>query len=505
MNDDDTTAALEAAAALASGWPTLHVLRANEAAIGAAQRCAEGVLGPLPQADTIAPWDEADASEPWELRVDVPGMAPEAWLALSEVLEGARLRPGLRPGARAADDLGLRIPDVLAAGGVRATLWVDAAEGGTLRPDLSIGRGVDAAFAEVERELCAAIATATGSGCTSDRGSDTASPVVHRSTGRFGALLCLPPSAFAGLDGDEVLALRRAAVAAVGAVVRSRAGHPLLRIAPDLVWSAPLGGMDLVVWFVAPAAVGLPREAPLPPGHTPEPSCLEALWRDAALAVEELELQIVPQAPAVHLAAVERAVPALQGLGAAVRGGAPRWIEGPHGLAFAPVWRIWPALCGWGDVVAALELLSSAPEIAAARVVPGAPLEWSEPWALADGCWHWVGAHCFCRLADGLRDRDVLPAAEASAPGPRAHALVTDLEGRWPADAPRLLPGWRAVELPSGAEAVELRLGPSSLSAGPLYRALAALGHSGVGAAAWLAHRGDHTAVRLVLRPDGAG
>lgn len=435
---------LLAQAALASGWPTLHVLVPDEAALVAARRVAEAVLGPLPQVDVLEPWDDG---EPWELRIDLPDLDPARWVALRDALPGATLAPGMREGARTAEDLGFVHLDVIEAGGVVATMTSDAA-GGVRVPDLQRGRP-DAEIERLERELALTLQEDGLPAFVSDRGPDTVEPVVHRTTGRFGVRLAFPDEVFGALSGDAVLDVRERIVAAVGRVVKARETDPRVRLAPDLVW-AVRWGLELFVWFVAPAVASLPGDQEVLPGLHPFPAALPDLVDGLDGLAEELEVQVLPERPADHdgivdaVLAAEPAVP--------LHGGRPRWLRTADGWAFAPCWRILD-LDG-PRVREVVEQLGGIPGVRAVRVVPGEPAGQGERWAIADPSWH-VGAHrWFVRLHDPRMDRDVLPPVTDRETDERDASL----QARLRALPPRvLLVSARWVSDAAGRHGVELR------------------------------------------------
>ena len=193
LTADHPLAGLQAEAAVASGWPTLHLFTEDEAGMVAALDRVRGALGPLPQADLIEPWEPV--GEPWELRIDLPGFSPEHWAEISAALPEAVLVPGLRPGVRAAEDRGERLVDEIEGGGLVAELFYDAVRGGVLTPDLARPSGAED-LRPLEEELAEVLRSVQPDlRFVSDRGADTVQPVVHRSTGRFGvAFTCLRSS-----------------------------------------------------------------------------------------------------------------------------------------------------------------------------------------------------------------------------------------------------------------------------------------------------------------------
>lgn len=498
MTDPDPLDTLATQAALASGWPTLHVYAADEAHLAAARSAVEATLGPLPQADEIEPWDEDDDDPRWELRVDLPDLDPANLPPLHLALQpwAHRWRPGHREGARAAMDLGARFHDRLEAGGIVAHQLLH--EDGPLSLDLARARGGDDALAELEAELAHAVRRVDPAVTfRSDRGDDTVAPVVHRATGRFGVQLSFGADTFEGLDGDEVLARRRALVAALGDVLRARASHPHVRLAPDLLWDTPLGGLDLTAWFVARSVPALPADDTIQPGLSPSADALAALWADPSQS-EDLELQVVPVQPSMHEAVAVRVAEALRGSDA--RGAAPRWLRAPRWV-FCPVWRVSGPL--------PLADLAALEGVAAVRVVPGEPKGVGDLWPVAVPAWTWGPLRCLLRLRDGLFDRDRLPEAGPRGRRPRDAeveiqvfaALVASEEpaGLLPS-APG--PGQPIVDV-TGREGLEFAFDARAFAEAPLrsaLRAIGAAGHPDLAPVAHYAHRHDRTVVRLWYR-----
>ena len=256
-----------AVAALASAWPRLRVLADREAAVLDALTTLQRVAGDVPQADVIEPFDP-DAGEPWELRCDLPDLSADTWQALRDALRHHEheLSPGAPPEVTRADDLGVRLCDWLDGDGLSARMIVGTADG-EQSLDLRRSSRADADIEVLERQLAEALHEAHPSlRLTSDRGHDTVTPVVHRTSGRLGLELYIGPEVWQGLNGDEVLALRRTAVDALASVVHERRLHPTLQLAPDVLWGTRLGGMVLLVWIVAAHVGALPGDEPVASG-----------------------------------------------------------------------------------------------------------------------------------------------------------------------------------------------------------------------------------------------
>jgi len=398
-------------AALVSGWPRLRVLCPHAEQLQAERGRLEAVLGPLPQADVIEPFDPS-RGEPWELRVDLPGLSAATWASLGPSLPPGdhELTPGCPAEVVAADDLGVRLTEWLDGGGLAARMPV-AVDDGAQRLDLQRrSDAVDDAVEALEVELARVLHHHDPRlRLISDRGADTVTPVVHRSSGRPGVELAFDPAGFAGLDGDETLALRRAAVAGLAEVVRRRASEAApLRLAPDPSFSLPLGSLSLVAWIVAPHGAALPGDGVVPDGISPHPVALGQLLRDAAGLVDDLEVQVVA---ASHEAteAVEAAAPR------GWRGHTPRWVHTAAGPRFVPTWRapLDP------DVASVVDRLPGD-----VRLVPGrlVGLEEEDPWLIRYVVWG--RERVALRVRDAVRDRDRVPRAQPRDPAADDAALV---------------------------------------------------------------------------------
>lgn len=391
---------LDAAAALTSGWPTVHVTGADEAEVLAAQARLEAVLGPLPQADVIEPWGDADEAG-WELRVDVPDAGEAAWHAIAGD-ERAALRPGVPPGARAARDHGLVVGTPFAADGFVATEWIEAETGRVLTPDALPAGAVDAGVADLARDVVDALRDAHPAlRLESDRGPDVVEPIVHRATGRLGVRFLVPPDAIEAV-GDSMLARDRA-LAAMAAIVRARADHDV-RVAPD-GWADTRLGLGLGLWLIAPPVGPLP---PPPPATDGDSDLLYGLC-------EDVEIHIVPDATASH-AAVAAAVAAwAERHATGWVGGLPRWLPTTDGPRFTPTWRARP-----GDpALARLDGVRDLAGVVAVRVVPGEPVGLGDAWAVSDADWWPVSRAWVQRVRDGVTDRDRLPRTDDRRPDPR--------------------------------------------------------------------------------------
>ena len=392
-------AALQAQAALSTGWPTLHVFARTEAAILAALSTAEGVLGRLPQADLIQPWEPEDVEEPWELRIDLPELDPARWLLLQDRLIKAGtpggLVAGLSAGSREAIDEGQRAFDYLDGVNKELTAYLhfDADDGGVLSLDLA-KRPPDELMLALEKEFVDAIRTVDpGLSPTTDRGADTLQPVVHRTTGRVGLLLSLDSARLDPLPGDALQQRRRELVTALAGAISRRATHPVVRVAPELQWDTRFG-LSFLLWLITPPAVHLPGdEAILARAHP-----AAAARRVEALdgLVEELELHVVGE----HDDVIASVSPLAEEFG--LLGGRPRWLQTADGWRFLPTWR-WLLDGALPDAVNAL--LTRLPQDIA-RLVPGEPVGMGEDWPRSDPAWKTYPGRWFLRLRSGVQDRD---------------------------------------------------------------------------------------------------
>ncbi len=396
---DHPLSELQAQAALATGWPTLHVFGPDEATVESAQRVVEQSLGSLAQADIIAPWDETDADEPWELRIDLPGLAAEQWAAVRSGLGSAgitaRLVAGMLPGRRAAEDQQRRAVEEIVAGGLAARLWFDPEHGGVLGPELSSQGEIGAVVRTLEKQLAAQIdQVGPGLGFRIET-------VRDRHSGRLGVLLVFSPE-LEHLPGNELDSTRVAIVRAIADVVTARASHPALKLAPDVLWDTRLG-LSFTLWFVAAPAPRFPVDAVAAPGA--HPAKFERFMAGLDGLSEELEIQVVPE-PDSHELAVADVSKLIEMSGLDWLGALPRWLWTDSGPVFCPVWRAPEADAT--AVAEALAAVAEAPTVYSVRAVPGEPTGMGELWHTIDpGFWQY-GARCFARYHDGVLDRDRL-------------------------------------------------------------------------------------------------
>ncbi len=501
LSADHPLADLQAQAALASGWPTLHVFRPSEARLLRARHVVEDLLGPLPQADVIEPWDVSDPDEPWELRIDLPGLHPAVWDAVRATLgelDGASpvLVPGLRDGARDARDQGWLQDEIVAAGGLEARMPLGA-DGERVMPDLQVGQADDAVCA-LEHEVAAALqARGVTAPFASDRGPDTLTPVVHRDTGRFGVQARFSPDALEALDGDALRALREGVVAAFADCVRARADQPV-RLAPDLTWETRWG-LAVTAWLIGPAAPGLPGDAPIGVGVSPFAGVVDRWTTLLPGWVEDVEVQVLPETAGLHDAVVDAVMGAAAERDLPLLGGRPRWllrlgVDGTEPV-FAPTWRV-AAGRPVGDVV---DALAGLPGVDAVRLVPGEPAGLGEAWQQSRPAWQIGGARWFQRIRDGLSDRDRLPHVSERARAPRdeevEHALA-HLMKRGGGAAPVARP--RAIVDDAGRQGLEVWLDPRALGEAGLRRALDAAGAVAHDDLAPLGHWGYREAIPLL-------
>lgn len=424
-----------ARAAIASGRPRLTAHAPTEAALEHVRAGIEAVLGPLPQADVVEPFDASDPHEPWELRVDVPGLDASRAAAVPPVRWSVADSPGLTD----ALDLGWLEAQRIEADGLVARWLVDPA--GERRPDL------------VRREVPVDVPLAR-------LGSVVG--VVHRPTGRWGWEVTTD-------------AAPERALSALAAVVRADG-----RLAPDPEWALAGGALVLRAWGMGPLAPGLPGEV----AWDDPPVEVVADWiRDAAGLHEDLEVQLLLEAPADHDRAVAAVAPVAERMG--WQGGRPRWVATRAGPVFAPTWR--------AAVVEPLAL-RGLPRV---RVVPGEPVAAGEAWAVADPHWRAAGGRCFLRIADPIADRDWLPAEDRPADADD-HALADAL----PYDV-------RPVVLPSGRPGLEVAgdrrtlveeglrtlLGAAGALRAPALASVGTFGFARDGARVRLAYRHDELAL----------
>ncbi len=390
--------ALWAAAALTSGWPVLRCSAPDEPSLMALLARVQTVSGPLPQAVIDAPWE---AGEPWLAWSEMPGLTAQAWIALSLACPEVWLVPGLSPGSERAEAHGWAERERLVSGDVVADQWIDLSGVGSAPPELTRVGAPDAPVQVLERELVEAVRTVDPAlQPRSDRGPDTLAPVVARSSGRVGLWLSLGSEALSGADGGDVQARRQHILDALAEVVLARANHETLRLAPDLAWWSPLGGLDFVLWIITAPTSGLPGDGGIRSDVDADVDCTEAF--------PVAEVQLIPASLSHHDALVASALPLAEAVGA--KGGSCRWIPGQEGWHFAATWEANAHV----DTEAFAESLVALPGAHAVRVVPGEPLGLEEHWPCANPVWRRGMGSWFLRVRDGRQDRDRLPTA-----GPR--------------------------------------------------------------------------------------
>jgi hypothetical protein len=374
---------LWAAAAIATGNASLHVFAASEADLMKARQRLETLLGLIPQADVIEPWDE-HPDDPWELRLGLGSISAETWLSLRPALADldCDLRPGLQPSALAALDMGLVIEDVLDADGVEASLWVHV-DDGEVDPELVRAGAPDADTRELEAELLNAVrAVDARLQCTTDRGPDTAQMVVHPHSGRFGLRLVFDQ------NGPDLPVLRQAILREVARVVSARENHPVVRLAPDARWSTK-SGFSLTLWIIGSVASRWPFDDGL----------------SVPLSSVPVELQRPVMAP-------QPVSSELHG----PWGGPLRFVNGKPMAS----WTADEVLPGWADD---------------ARVVPLPPFP-VEEWTRLDPGWTQFGQRTFLRARDGARDRDLRWPATRRNPDAQDESLIAQLEALAAMDIP---------------------------------------------------------------------
>ena len=230
------------AASVASAWP---VLRANgdSERIEAILASVENRLGPLPQAIIDEPWEDGD---PWLLEVALPGLAVEVAVELSAI-DGVWFSPGPRPELAQALERGTRLDELERVDPVVARRPIGT-EGAEL-PELGRSNAADSQVQALEAEITERLRAVDPSlQSWSSRGPDTVAPVVDPETGRFGVLISLASEAFAPLDGETLLARRRAILEALNQLVIDRAEHLTfkLRSRPGVVDAAGRDGRRIV-------------------------------------------------------------------------------------------------------------------------------------------------------------------------------------------------------------------------------------------------------------------
>lgn len=454
---------LGAVTALASGRPCLHAPADDEAGVRAITAALHALFGPLPQLDVIEPADD----EPFEVRVELPGLTPSQWLAASRALPDASLAPAPHPGLREAIDSGVLIPEVIRADGVSAQALIDAETGGPLRPERLRTRVPEDEpdLAALAAELVDAVRSVDpGIALRSDRGPDTVQPFVHPHTGRYGVEVHLDGVEREDLGGDIVLQRRADVLQAIGGVIAARANHERLALAPD-VWWEPVFGLRFLLWVVGPPAAARPGDSDLAAAWPAVDAFLPA-W---STLFDRLELAVVTE-PVDHDTVVLAVAALAETLVVPLSGGRPRWVRLDGRPAFAACWDA-PLVAGVDDAVAAIRAL---PGVRAVRAAPAGPYGFQD-WSTADVAW-WPMADGFAlRLHDGRTDRDALPMVAPREPTLRDGAAMDALIAAC-AHLPEDASGLRAVEDGSGRAGLELSLPREVYQPEVLRRWLDALG-----------------------------
>ena len=390
--------ALWAAGALTSGWPVLRCTAPDEVALTALLDRVVDVLGALPQAVIDEPWE---TEAPWFAWAELPELTAEDWVRLTVACPEVWLVPGLSPGAERAEAHGWAERERIECGDVQADQWIDRSGVGSAPPELTRLGGPDEAVQALERQLVEAIRTVDPAlQPRSDRGPDTVAPVVARSSGRVGLWLSLGAESFANLAGDTIRPRRQAIIDALAKLILNRAEHDSLRLAPDLAWWSPLGGLDLVLWLITPTMPASPGNSAVQPGVDADVACTDAF--------PVAEIQLFPDTLGHHDTLVMSALAFAEEAG--VDGGVCRWIPGETGWHFAATWQADAKV----DTETFAEKLGTLPHAYAVRVVPGEPLGLEEHWPCANPVWRRGMGSWFLRVRDGRQDRDRLPTA-----GPR--------------------------------------------------------------------------------------
>jgi len=317
-------------------------------------------LGALPQADIVEPY----ADEPWELRVTVPDLRPEGWIALRSAtdLPDLRLLPGCPTGARFGLDCAEL--DFEEGPGMARRSFVGEEE---YRRPLLRGREPDSDTRALELELVTAYRSVESAlYMESDRGMDTGEIVIEPCTGRFGLRLCFPAVT---LEVFEDLAAGREAVfAAVEQVILARAQHPTLRLWPRVEWSSA-GGLELCLWMLGP-------HMPAYPGDMPEVS-RSGIPSRLGESKRLLEILLVPVDETAHRPMAEAAGELIDASDLPLTGSWPRWVLCEDGRRrFAAGWWFEPekleqarAVYAWAqrrsDVYATYLIPQSAPALEA--------------------------------------------------------------------------------------------------------------------------------------------
>ncbi len=375
------------AAAVASGWPRLQVLRPDEATVLADQALLEAALGPLPQADVVEPGSPLDPD--WELDVVLPGLSLDDAARLDADLGDASRSWSVAPSPATlrATHRGVLLGEHIVAGGLVATCTSSALDG-LLTADLARTAPLPEALAPLVAPLFERL-TAIDPRVGPERAEELLTAAVHRPSGRPGLEVWIPSTAFDRLDGDQVLARRHAIVEAIAAGV-SDGPVPL---DPHVQWWPRLGGMALWVPLVSPPAPPLHREPPLVDSCTPGPHALAALLHSEGF-VHDVELQLVKPDPEAALAAL------LDAGGEEAIALEPTWVSTIDGPMFLPAW----SLPCEPDVVGILGRLR-----VPWRVVPGVPVGLDDvaPWH--DRHAHWGDRRVAVRCRDATADVDREP------------------------------------------------------------------------------------------------
>jgi hypothetical protein len=473
---DHPLAPQQAKAALCGDWPTVHAFVESEAQVFEVQRGVEQVLGPVPQADVIEPFDPSDPDEFWEFRLVFPGLSSDQWQRLSAQLpQRSALVDGVSIGSMAARDLGCVIAEPLGS----ALAWVDLRRGGFVGRDVWRDAPVDV---RLERRLVEVVrAVHPRLTPRSDRGADTVSGVFDRECGKSGLEVFLGSMDFEGMPGDAVRALRIEIIAALQSAVEGWSDEPQLD--PGLEWATSVGGLVVRIWFAAPrAGQRLPTDPVVEPGLTPSVDVLELLFTSFTRFASELEVQVLP-GPGAHDAVVKS-------IEADLLGAMPRWVRTQIGHCFAPVWTTTRRMD-----VAALQVKG----VHGVRVVPSRPVGLSDDWSVIDPHWWWMGGRCFVRYRDAVLARDRRERLVHSQPLPADPELAQALQ-------PACLVELRQIATRGGLEGLEVQLGPESLHPDILVGALRVLsGMRGFAPIATVYCGAEAIAVRLFVASPAAG
>ncbi len=463
--EDPPSLTLGAVTALATGRPALHVPAADEPVVNAITATLHALFGPLPQLDVIEPAED----EPFEVRVELPGLTPDRWLAASRALPDAILTPAPYPGQREAMDCGLFVPELITGDGVTAQALIDAEAGGLLRPERVRTRVPDDEpdLAALAAEIVDAVrAVDPAITLRSDRGTDAIQPFVHPHTGRYGVEVHLDGVEGAAMAGDEVQRRRVAVLQAIGGVIAARANHERLALAPD-VWWEPVLGLRFLLWVVGPPAAARPGDADLAEPWPAVDGFLPA-W---STLFDRIEIAVVT-APVDHDEAVLAVANLAETLTVPLSGGRPRWVKLDGEPCFAACWDA-PLVAGIDDAVEAIRAL---PGVRAVRAAPAGPYGFQE-WATADAAWWPMSDGFALRLHDARTDRDTLPMVAPREPTSRDATAMDALIAAC-AHLPEEASGLRAVEDGSARAGLELSLPREVVQPEVLRRWLDALGNA---------------------------